>query len=55
MILYNKRVKYTPEIITILKGTPVIGTVIAEGDASLEILLDDGSKMRVDKYKCEIE
>ena len=54
MNLFNARVKYTPEIITVQKGKPVYGVVIAEGRTHITIILENGDEIKADKDKCEL-
>ena len=53
MNLFNKRVKYTPEIVTVRKGKPMDGVVIGEGQTYFTIMLESGKEVRVEKNKCE--
>lgn len=50
---FNKKVKYTPEIVTIKRGNPVDGCIVSEGILDVTIELTDGKTVRAEKRLCE--
>lgn len=51
----NDKVKYTPEITTVTRGSPVEAVIETVGtDGTLGIKLPDGSIERVDAGLCEL-
>ena len=50
----GKKVRFTPEIVTVKHGKPVEAEIIAIGQAHLRVLLPDGSEQEVPTVQCEV-